>query len=197
MKITMNLASIHYGDVAVKAMPILAARMQQDSSLAHILGALTRLPEQTIYQIFDEIPVQDKNQIVCLLCRENQDRILTACNQFLKRKGSLLVLTDIQVDEQLNICIEAGEIDYTGLIRTFLPMARERLASGSDAAAALLKKLPLDNIEVFLRLIPQASKDAMAAYLLNANQEKLCALAQQVALEYGIRLSIERFSAAV
>src|SRR5699024_6106489 len=103
----------------------------------------------------------------------------------------------MQVDEKLNICIESGEIDYTGLIRTFLPMARERLAFSSDAAAALLKKLPLDNIEVFLRLIPQASKDAMAAYLLNANQEKLCALAQQVALEYGIRLSIERFSAAV
>ena len=46
MKITMNLARIHYSDVAVKAIPVLAARMQQESALAHILGALARLPEK-------------------------------------------------------------------------------------------------------------------------------------------------------
>lgn len=58
--------------------------------------------------------------------------------------------------------------------------------------------LELTNITaVKNKLIPQASKDAIAACLLNANQEKLCALAQQAALEYGIRLSIEHISAAV
>ena len=170
MKIKTNITEIHYGDVAVKALPLLSARMPQESAIAHILAALAHLSEQTIYQIFEEIPEQNKNQIVSLLCRENQNRILTVCNQFLKRKGAFLVLTDIQVDEQLDICVEVGEIDYTGLIRTFLPMARERLASSSDAAAALLQKLPLNNAAVFLRLMPQASKDAMAAYLLNANQ---------------------------
>lgn len=197
MKIKTNITEIHYGDVAVKALPLLSARMPQESAIAHILAALAHLSEQTIYQIFEEIPEQNKNQIVSLLCRENQNRILTVCNQFLKRKGAFLVLTDIQVDEQLDICVEVGEIDYTGLIRTFLPMARERLASSSDAAAALLQKLPLNNADVFLRLIPQASKDAMAAYLLNANQEKLCALAERAAGEYGICLSIENLNVAI
>lgn len=197
MKIKTNITEIHYGDVAVKALPLLSARMPQESAIAHILAALAHLSEQTIYQIFEEIPEQNKNQIVSLLCRENQNRILTVCNQFLKRKGAFLVLTDIQVDEQLDICVEVGEIDYTGLIRTFLPMARERLASSSDAAAALLQKLPLNNADVFLRLIPQASKDAMAAYLLNANQEKLCALAERAAGEYGVCLSIENLNVAI
>lgn len=197
MKIKTNITEIHYGDVAVKALPLLSARMPQESAIAHILAALAQLSEQTIHQIIDEIPEQDKNQIVSLLCRENQNRILTVCNQFLKRKGAFLVLTDIQVDEQLDICVEVGEIDYTGLIRTFLPMARERLASSSDAAAALLQKLPLNNADVFLRLIPQASKDAMAAYLLNANQEKLCALAERAAGEYGVCLSIENLNVAI
>ena len=186
MKIKTNITEIHYGDVAVKALPLLSARMPQESAIAHILAALAHLSEQTIYQIFES-----------LLCRENQNRILTVCNQFLKRKGAFLVLTDIQVDEQLDICVEVGEIDYTGLIRTFLPMARERLASSSDAAAALLQKLPLNNADVFLRLIPQASKDAMAAYLLNANQEKLCALAERAAGEYGVCLSIENLNVAI
>lgn len=107
------------------------------------------------------------------------------------------MLTDIQVDEQLDVCVEVGEIDYTGLIRTFLPMARERLASSSDAAAALLQKLPLNNAAVFLRLMPQALKDAMAAYLLNANQEKLCALAERAAGEYGVCLSIENLNVTI
>lgn len=197
MEIEMSITELHYGDVAVKAIPLLSSRMQQESAIAHILTALAHLSEQTIYQIFEEIPEQNKNQIVSLLCRENQNRILTVCNQFLKRKGAFLVLTDIQVDEQLDICVEVGEIDYTGLIRTFLPMARERLASSSDAAAALLQKLPLNNADVFLRLIPQASKDAMAAYLLNANQEKLCALAERAAGEYGVCLSIENLNVAI
>lgn len=197
MEIEMSITELHYGDVAVKAIPLLSSRMQQESAIAHILTALAQLLEQTIHQIIDEIPEQDKNQIVSLLCRENRDRILTVCNQFLKRKGTFLMLTDIQVDEQLDVCVEVGEIDYTGLIRTFLPMARERLASSSDAAAALLQKLPLNNADVFLRLIPQASKDAMAAFLLNANQEKLCALAERAAGEYGIRLSIENLNATI
>ena len=197
MKIKTNITEIHYGDVAVKALPLLSSRMQQESAIAHILAALAHLSEQTIYQIFDEIPQQDKNQIVSLLCKENRDRILTVCNQFLKRKGSFFVLTDIQADEQLSVCAEAGEIDYTGLIRTFLPIAQEHLASSSDAAAALLQKLPLNNADVFLRLIPQASKDAMAAFLLNANQEKLCALAERAAGEYGVCLSIENLNVTI
>ena len=197
MEIEMIITELHYGDVAVKAIPLLSSRMQQESAIAHILAALAQLSEQTIHQIIDEIPEQDKNQIVSLLCRENRDRILTVCNQFLKRKGTFLMLTDIQVDEQLDVCVEVGEIDYTGLIRTFLPMARERLASSSDAAAALLQKLPLNNAAVFLRLMPQALKDAMAAYLLNANQEKLCALAERAAGEYGVCLSIENLNVTI
>lgn len=197
MEIEMSITVLHYGDVAVKAIPLLSSRMQQESAIAHILTALAQLSEQTIHQIIDEIPEQDKNQIVSLLCRENRDRILTVCNQFLKRKGTFLMLTDIQVDEQLDVCVEVGEIDYTGLIRTFLPIAQEHLASSSDAAAALLQKLPLNNADVFLRLMPQASKDAMAAFLLNANQEKLCALAERAAGEYGIRLSIENLNATI
>lgn len=196
MEIKMSITDLHYGDVAVKAIPVLASRMQQESAASRILAALARLSEQTVYQIFDEIPEQDKNQIVSLLCRENQNRILMVCNQFLKRKGAFFILTGIQVDEQLGICVEVGEIDYAGLIQTFLPMVQEYLASSSDAAAALLQTLPLNNAEVFLRLMPQVSKDAMAAYLLNANQEKLCALAGRAAGEYGIRLSIENLNAA-
>ena len=193
----MSIGELHYGDVVVKAIPVLSAGMQQESAIAHILVALAHLSEQTIYQIFEEIPQQDKNQIVSLLCRENRDRILTVCNQFLKRKGAFLLLTDIQVNEQLGISVEVGEINYTGLIQTFLPMARERLASSSDAAAVLLQKLPLNNADVFLRLMPQASKDAMVAYLLNANQEKLCAQAERAAGEYGVYLSMENLNAAV
>lgn len=197
MKIKMNITKLCYGDVAVKAIPALSARMQQESAIAHIFAALARLSEQTIHQIFDEIPEQEKNQIVSLLCKENQDRILTVCNQLLKRKGSFLVLTSIEIDEHLGVCVEAGEIDYAGMIRAFLPMVQERLASSSDAAAALLQKLPLNNADVILRFMPQASKDAMAAYLLNANQEKICALAEQSAKEYGICLSVENLNTAV
>ena len=197
MKLLMSIRDLHYGDVAVKAIPVLSAGMQQESAAAHIFAALAHLSEQTIYQIFEEIPQKDKNQIVSLLCRENRDRILTVCNQLLKRNGAFLILTDIQVNEQLDVCVEVGEIDYTGLIQIFLPMARERLASSSDDAAGLLQKLPLNNADVFLRLMPQASKDAMAAYLLNANQEKLCALTERTAGEHGIRLSIDNLNAVI
>ena len=150
--------------------------MQQESAIAHIFAALARLSEQTIHQIFEEIPEQEKNQIVSLLCRENQDRM---------------------IDEHLGVCVEAGEIDYAGMIRAFLPMVQERLASSSDAAAALLQKLPLNNADVILRFMSQASKDAMVAYLLNANQEKICALAEQSAKEHGICLSVENLNTAV
>ena len=106
-----------------------------------------------------------------------------------------MVLADIQIDEQLGVCVEVEKIDYAGLIRTFLPLIRERLAFSSDATVALLQRLPLNNVNVFLRLMPQTSKDAMAACLLNANQEKLCDLAERAAGEHGIHLSIENLSA--
>lgn len=45
MKIKMNITKLCYGDVAVKAIPALSARMQQESAIAHILAALARLSE--------------------------------------------------------------------------------------------------------------------------------------------------------
>ena len=86
MKIKMTVKKIHYGDVAVKAIPALSARMHQESAAAHIFAALAQLSEQTIYQIFDQIPQQDKKQIVSLLCKENHDRILTMGNRLLEEK---------------------------------------------------------------------------------------------------------------
>ena len=193
----MNVSDLNYGDIAVKAIPLLSTRMQQESAAAHIFTALAHLSEQAIYQIFEEIPQQDRNQIVSLLCRENQDRILSMGNQLLRTKGIPLVLNAIQIDEQLGVCIEVGEIDYTGLIQTFLPMIQERLASSSDATATLLQRLPLNNADVFLRLMPQTSKDDVAAYLLNANRERFCALAERAAGEHGIHLSIDNLNAVI
>ena len=76
----MNIRNLNYGDVIMKAISERSTRMQQESVAAHIFAALAHLSERTIYQIFEEIPQKDKNQIVSLLCKENRDRILAAGN---------------------------------------------------------------------------------------------------------------------
>lgn len=71
MKLTIKIREINYGDVAVKALPLLGSAAQNyGSAVEKTIAAVSMLPEELIHSIFDAIPTEQKNDLVSAFVME-------------------------------------------------------------------------------------------------------------------------------
>lgn len=98
----------------------------------------------------------------------------------------------------ITITVNVDELDYGALIKKLLPIAKDKLslydtrlakilagalAVGGSAAAGMINALP------------EKTKDAFAAALINGGKEKIAEAAQDAAKAHGINIKISDISA--
>lgn len=197
MKLTVNIQSLDYGDVAMLALPVLREKLPaEDTAITRILGAVTRLPEDIIRQVFQAMSAEDKNTIVSMLVEEHKDKLLTAFSTFLQAHQLAKQLTDIRLTPNLDVELSVTHIDYASLVERFLPRIRNRLEGSTGTAATVLRRLPNVNPRRVLTFMPQITKDSIAAYLVANNQEILLQMMMEEARKNGIRITLSSISAA-
>ncbi len=191
MKITMNIQDIHYGDVAVQALPILEEKLSaEDTAMNKLLRAITHFPEDVVYSLFDAIPQQEKNEIVSLLVQENKEKILAYATQFLQEQQIGLTLQNLAVTSNLAVELDVLDIDYGSLVQKLLPLIQDKLTENHDNMANILEKIPVGSPNIILGFLPQKAKDDIAAYLINKGQDQILRFAMQAAANRNIRLEL-------
>lgn len=191
MKITMKIQDIHYGDVAVQALPILEEKLPvEDTAMNKLLRAITRFPEDVVYSLFDAIPQQEKDEIVSLLVQENKEKILAYATQFLQEQRIGLTIQNLAVASDLAVELDILDIDYGSLVQKLLPLIQDKLAENHDNMANILGKIPAGSPNIILGFLPQKAKDDIAAYLINKGQDQILRFAMQAAADRNIRLEL-------
>ena len=139
MKITMKIQHIRYGDVAVQALPVLAEKLPaEDTAMNKLLRAITHLPEDVVYSLFDAISQQEKNEIVSLLVQENKEKILAYATQFLQEQQIGLTLQNLAVTSDLAVELDVLDIDYGSLVQKLLPLIQDKLFESYGAAVRIV-----------------------------------------------------------
>ena len=191
MKITMKIQDIHYGDVAVQALPLLVEkRPTEDTAMNKLLRAIAHLPEDVVYSLFDAIPQQEKNEIVSLLVQENKEKILAYATQFLQEQRIGLTIQNLAVASDLALELDILDIDYGSLVQKLLPLIQDKLAENHDNMANILGKIPAGSSNILLGFLPQKAKNDIAAYLINKGQDQILRFAMQAAANRNIRLEL-------
>ena len=191
MKITMKIQDIHYGDVAVQALPLLVEkRPTEDTAMNKLLRAIAHLPEDVVYSLFDAIPQQEKNEIVSLLVQENKEKILAYATQFLQEQRISLTMQNLAVTSNLAVELDVLDIDYGSLVQKLLPLIQDKLTENHDNMANILEKIPVGSPNIILGFLPQKAKDDIAAYLINKGQDQILRFAMQAAANRNIRLEL-------
>ena len=191
MKITMKIQDIHYGDVAVQALPLLVEkRPTEDTAMNKLLRAIAHLPEDVVYSLFDAIPQQEKNEIVSLLVQENKEKILAYATQFLQEQRIGLTIQNLAVASDLAVELVILDIDYGSLVQKLLPLIQDKLAEEHDNMANILGKIPAGSSNILLGFLPQKAKNDIAAYLINKGQDQILRFAMQAAANRNIRLEL-------
>lgn len=194
MKLTMKLDEINYGDVAVRAMPLLAKSVDAFGAVEMIVAAVsTYLPEDLIRSVFDAIPEARKNEIIAQLALEHKDRILRTVNELSEKYKIGVNLKNLTVDRDLTVVAEIGRIDYTCIVGHFLPVIREKLLALGGMAAILLRPVIQNaNAEQIVGLMDRfvSNKDDFFASIINQNQERLIGAIEDVAQKQNIRMKI-------
>ncbi len=98
----------------------------------------------------------------------------------------------------MKIILEAGEIDYAGILIKFMPMIRDKLKDLDGAMPKMiggLTALPAPVVRGAVNALPQDTKDQMVAYLINHNGEKILSAAQGFAEKQGISIAFNSITA--
>lgn len=194
MDIRFKIGQIDYGTIAAKALPILGRKAEtMEGAVGKLLSAITHLPAALIYELFDAIPEDEKNEIVALLVEENQERIVGIANGQLHEKDIGISVESLSVTSDLQIRLTVGSIDYSGLIIKVLPLVRDKLTGATGPAAPLLSRLSgatPSQIKGILAFLPQSTKDIAAVYLLNQNRERIISMISGTARKHGIGFAV-------
>lgn len=194
MKLTIKLDEISYGDVAVKAMPFLRqAAQKQNNAVGKTIAAISQLPYDLIYSIFDAIPMERKNEIVAAFVMENKEKILAAINKMSKDYKIGVTLSNYAMNQELGLSAIVSEIDYQTIAERFLPEIREKLLNMGGMVAFLrpvIEKASAEQVCELLDKILGKNKESLIASLINKNQQKLISLIEDAAKKQNIDLKI-------
>ena len=194
MKLTIKLDEINFGDVAVRAMPLLSSSaVNIGGAVGRMAYAITDLPESLIRDVFDAIPACEKNEILAAFAVEYKGRILNTLNNLSSDYKLGLQLKDFMVDRNLTIAVEVDEIDYIKIVDRFLPEIREKLLSMGGFVAMFRPMIQNASAQQIVGLLDRFvgdNKEVFLASLVNQNQQNLISAIEDAAQKQNIRLKI-------
>ncbi|MDE7245691.1 MAG: hypothetical protein K2O18_17200 [Oscillospiraceae bacterium] len=101
----------------------------------------------------------------------------------------------------IEVKVKISEVDYISAVDSILPVLLDRVDVPDNplAAAALqkLKKLPTGAARAALKVLPQGTKDELAAACINHYRDKLSEKAVGMARKQGISLKVEDINVSV
>ena len=201
MKLQMKLEDLNYGDVAVSLLPRVLPRLQEKISrseaAAKILTAIAHMPEDILHELFDSIPLKEKNSIVMSLVEENKERILQRLgNEAIQELG--IQVSDLTVDEELNLEILFEQIDFVKLAENAIPKLKEHGGEGlSGYMLGALSSMPKSMWSGVIGHIPEEEIIKTGIYLLNHSGNMIPEMLTGLMNRQGIRGSISKFSAKI
>ncbi len=100
----------------------------------------------------------------------------------------------------ITITVKVDELDYGALVKKLLPIAKDKL-SGYDTrlARVLAGAIAVGGSAAadMINALPQKTKDALAAALINGGRERIAEAAGDAAKAHGIDIKIRDISAEV
>ena len=96
----------------------------------------------------------------------------------------------------MKVSLEINDIDYGALIKFFLPMLHEKLATTDGITAKLLGKIAgmsPDTAAAMFDKLPQNTKDDIAVYLINNKKDEMISKVKEYAGSKGMSFSIDEF----
>lgn len=194
MEIILKIQQLNYGDAAVRVLPLLGKTAAgRADAVGKTIAAISELPERLIYDIFDAIPAEQKNEIIACFVEEHRGSLLHAINKFSEQHRLGVSVADVAVNRELEIRAVVDRIDYKCIVERFLPKIREKMLNMGVVAAFLRPVIQSANADQICGLLERMlgdTKDAFLVSLLNQNQLVLIDLVEKSAEKQKIRMTI-------
>lgn len=193
MHLHLKLKTINYGDIAVKAMPMLVERQGIFPGFTGlILDAFAGLPEGLVREVFDTLSVERKNQIVAAFASEKKNQILSLLNRVSAERGLGVTLSDYEMGDDLSVDAEIGAIDYLGIAEKLLPAVKARLSAMDNIPGFVRMAIKFANAQKIMSILDNfvCDKNAFVASLINQSDQRVIAFVEKLAADQNIYLEV-------
>lgn len=110
-----------------------------------------------------------------------------------------LTLQNIKVSTSFDVEVTIV-VNYSRLVKKLLPIVQAKIAQNSkttNGVPEIVSNLSKGHPDILLKLVPQAAKDHLAAYLINSCSQTLLTFAMKAAKDKDIRLVLSDLTAKV
>lgn len=193
MHLHLKLKTINYGDIAVKAMPMLVERQEIFPEFTElILDAFAGLPEGLVREVFDTLSVEQMNQIVAAFASEKKNQILFLLNRVSAERGVGVTLSDYEVGDDLSVDAKIDAIDYLGIAEKLLPAVKAKLSTMDNIPGFVRMAIKFANAQKLMSILDNfvSDKNAFVASLINQSDQRVIAFVEKLAADQNIYLEV-------
>ncbi len=101
----------------------------------------------------------------------------------------------------IEVKIKISDVDYSAAVDVLMPVLLDKLSGTSNPIVSLVlgkaKGLPANAAKAALDVLPQETKDELAAACLNHYSEEIAKLMASMAMQKGIKIQVDGVEVAV
>jgi len=101
----------------------------------------------------------------------------------------------------IEVKIKISDVDYSAAVDVLMPVLRDKLSVTGNPIFSLVlgkaKGLPANAAKAALDVLPQETKDELAAACLNHYSEEIAKLMASMAMQKGIKIQVDGVEVAV
>lgn len=101
----------------------------------------------------------------------------------------------------IEVKIKISEVDYSAAVDVLMPVLLDKLSSSTNPIVSLVlgkaKGLPANAAKAALDVLPQETKDELAAACLNHYSEEIAKLMTSMAMQKAIKIQVDGVEVAV
>ena len=101
----------------------------------------------------------------------------------------------------IEVKIKISDVDYSAAVDVLMPVLLDKLSGTSNPIVSLVlgkaKGLPANATKAALDVLPQETKDELAAACLNHYSEEIAKLMASMAMQKGIKIQVDGVEVAV
>lgn len=90
----------------------------------------------------------------------------------------------------MKLIFNISDLDYVSLVEKVLPVVKEKMKDSDGAAAKILMAMPPFAIKTAVKAMPQETRDAVAALLINKYKDAIISAAERYSEDSGVHIHV-------
>ena len=196
MFIKIKIGMLDYGDLFIKAMPVLREKLPENNTEPSFLSALMKLTEEELRIVLAHSSQEAMHEELARFIEQNAEQMQKILEKLLGEHDVWAKVSGISLDREGFLQAYLDDIDYEELLFSYMPKVLDKLneseeeSSVRDVLTRVVKMSP-PLMHRLMQKIPESVKSGYLARMIEFNRESILSWITEWLGEQDIRIRLD------